>query len=342
MQPTLSVIIPTHKQKFLRETLQSLIHVQGFSDKIEVIVVENPELTDSTINIVNEFSQKGHNIRLICSGIGANRARNAGILNAKSKYIALLDDDCYAHSLWLSSIISIFTLYPKIGVFGGIVRPVFLGRKPRWLNGFFEQLLACCDYGDEILDWSDWPKEAGAGLVSANLAFRKEIWEELNGFDEEVGYVGRNLTPGDEVNFILDANKIGEPGRLYVGKMMVYHQIDEERCSLEWLKKRAYGQGMGMAKTFDRDKGNIDKTVEDLLSENIIPEWNNYFNIESVSEVRTKLSHEESMRLYLRYLIECRSSYFSGITDYFNNFSSRKTYKDMLKTNPLFTLKVKS
>ncbi len=92
-QPVVSVVIPTRDgAMFLLETLQSVFS-QTFTD-YEVIVVDDGS-TDRTVARLQPLRDRIRVIRQPHLGIGA--ARNAGLDEAKGKYVALLDHD----DLWL-------------------------------------------------------------------------------------------------------------------------------------------------------------------------------------------------------------------------------------------------
>ncbi|SCX79379.1 glycosyltransferase family 2 protein [Thiohalorhabdus denitrificans] len=91
--PAVSVIVPCHNDsKFLADSLGSVVS-QSFTD-FEVIVVENGS-TDNTCEVAKEISFKDSRIRVICfnEGLGAARARNLGIEEARGRFIAFLDGD---------------------------------------------------------------------------------------------------------------------------------------------------------------------------------------------------------------------------------------------------------
>lgn len=88
--PEISVIVPFYnREKYLEESLQS-ISSQDFRD-FEVIAVDDGS-TDQSIQIVNKLNDIP--IKLISQkNLGAASARNAGIQEAKGRFITFLDSD---------------------------------------------------------------------------------------------------------------------------------------------------------------------------------------------------------------------------------------------------------
>lgn len=87
------VIIPSYNHgRFLRTALQSVVTQSG-SYLNQIFVVDDGS-TDDTRKVVEEMEQKYGNIRYLHQkNKGLSSARNLGIKNAKSPYIAFLDAD---------------------------------------------------------------------------------------------------------------------------------------------------------------------------------------------------------------------------------------------------------
>lgn len=87
-----SIIIPMYNaQKYLRECLEKLMRQSLCS--IEIICV-NDGSTDETANILKEYSNKDHRIKVINQkNQGAGIARNNGMKNALGEYLLFLDAD---------------------------------------------------------------------------------------------------------------------------------------------------------------------------------------------------------------------------------------------------------
>lgn len=227
----ISVIIPTHQPKYLGKTLASLKSQAYVDFDYEVIVCENPKITEEVTSIISNYNCL--NIKHVSSDIGANNARNTGIAKSSGEIIALIDDDCIADQNWLKEIHNTF-LNRKISCVGGRVelsqnikltelQAIYLS-KVSWGNTLFYREL----YKDEH-------------LVSANLAFTREAYDKVGGFNTNLGYKGKlNFIPNDEVLFIRDCALYGKV--VYNDNLIVKHLIDD-RMNLEFFLKRAYGQG---------------------------------------------------------------------------------------------------
>lgn len=87
-----SIILPVYNvAPYLRECLESAIN-QSLKD-IEIICI-NDGSTDNSLDILKEYAQNDNRIKIINKkNGGVSAARNAGLDNARGKYIAFLDGD---------------------------------------------------------------------------------------------------------------------------------------------------------------------------------------------------------------------------------------------------------
>jgi len=99
MNDLVSIIVPVYNvEKYIRETMDC-VREQTF-ENWELLLVEDCG-TDNTLNIIEDYLQEKQDrrIRLIRqpSNMGAARARNRGLVEARGRYIAYLDAD----DLWV-------------------------------------------------------------------------------------------------------------------------------------------------------------------------------------------------------------------------------------------------
>jgi len=90
-----SIIIPVHNsEKYLSETLKSVLN-QSFSKKKYEIIIVNDYSTDRSGKIIKDFKNKFNNIKVInnLNNKKVSYSRNIGIKKANGKYIIFLDSD---------------------------------------------------------------------------------------------------------------------------------------------------------------------------------------------------------------------------------------------------------
>jgi glycosyltransferase involved in cell wall biosynthesis len=107
---SISVVIPLYnKAPHIAKTLESVLRQDSAPD--EIIVVDDGS-TDGSDQIVERLAAGG--IKLIRQkNQGVSTARNAGVQEAKSEYVALLDADDYWYPNHLAVMRSLITEYPE-------------------------------------------------------------------------------------------------------------------------------------------------------------------------------------------------------------------------------------
>lgn len=243
LKPLLSAIVCTHnREKYVAQTISSLIDQDFPVRDYEVIVVDNMS-TDNTRYVIEKMAQESEvEIRYIHeSRLGVSHARNTGLSAARGTYIAYIDDDEEASSLWIRSIIEVFnSVEPEPGIVCGPVHPTWETQPPSWLGDKITPHLS-------VFILEDNPAFIDVGwFPEGNSAFRTEILRAVGGFATNLGRKGKNLISGEcwRVEEMIRARGYGV---YYAAGMRVGHFIPAERVRLSWLTKRCFYQGFSEA-----------------------------------------------------------------------------------------------
>ena len=236
----ISVIIPTYNRSaLLAESLKSLIKQNFPSEQYEILVVDNNS-TDNTREVTESFASNSpvsvrYNFE---KEQGLSIARNTGIRNAKGEIIAFVDDDIHADENWLSAIAKAYE-DPSVGCAGGPIRPIWLGQKPSWLDKMWEPYLTINEFeAARVAGEYRWPETPWG----ANISFRKNVFDRVGMFPENLGRVGVSLLSNEEVNI---CKKIAAAGIkiAYAPEAVIHHKIPAERLTKQWFYHRTYWQG---------------------------------------------------------------------------------------------------
>jgi glycosyltransferase involved in cell wall biosynthesis len=242
--PLVSVVICTHNRaRNLQRALQSVaaqtLPLEGF----ETIVVDNAS-TDGTRTVAQGLRTAANVHYVFNSTLGLCHARNAGWRAARGRYVAYLDDDAEATPGWLVEILRAFeSVRPTPGCVGGRVEPVFEAPRPAWLSDEIALSLT-------IVDWSEVPHVIqdlrSEWLVGANIACRRELLEEVGGFDPALDRSGDNLLSSGDVYL---QRLITEAGHscYYQPAAAVRHHVPASRLERRWFVRRYYWQGVSDA-----------------------------------------------------------------------------------------------
>ncbi len=237
----LSVVVPTfNRADVLGETLESLLAQEG-DVSYEVVVVDNNS-SDDTESIVRAFeTRSGGRIQYVFEGEqGSSAARNAGTRAAKGKVVAFVDDDVIAGPGWLQAMAETFETCPKVWCVGGKVVLRLPDVLPGWFDpssGIAATYLSRLDYGDATIRIT-FPR----GLITANLAVRRDVLARLGGFKTSLGRFGDGLLCGEDTEFCHRIQRAGG-GVYYCGRAAVIHLVPEWRLTKRFLRGRAYWEG---------------------------------------------------------------------------------------------------
>ena len=182
----ISIIIPTYnREKELKKTIESALE-QSF-DNFEIIVVDNGPSTDNTRDIVASFNDS--RVKYTATELkGCIFARNIGAEAAKGEILLTIDDDIeFIKGNELAILVETYKKDDKIAVVGGIelrsrdeivkksvdILPPNIGRISE--KGEFNTSFKLIE-GHGITEVDH--------VRSAFMAIKKEVFEQVGGFDE--------------------------------------------------------------------------------------------------------------------------------------------------------------
>lgn len=237
-----SVVVCTHNRAAdLRETLSRLALLDYPADQFEIIVVDNAS-SDNTSDVIRSAEKAIANLHYEREErLGLSYARNKGIAGAEGKFIAFIDDDAWPEKNWLRELEKVFE-DPRAACAGGMVKPSWrnLNGWPEWLHERLIGFFTVIEYPDHRdLHYPNYP-------AGTNIAFRKGIFAEIGGFSPALGRNGDSLLSGEESDFCLRLEEAGYRV-LYTPAAVVHHEVHENRLTKDWVRQRAYWQGISSA-----------------------------------------------------------------------------------------------
>jgi GT2 family glycosyltransferase len=237
----LSVVVATHdRPQALAACLAALTALES---PVEVVVVDSASTTPCE-PIVALWEGRIPSLRYCYeSEPGLSRARNRGLKEASHDLVAYVDDDAAVAPDWARRM-SLAFADPAVGCAGGTCRPRFEATKPRWLSERLLQFAGITRIGStarEVRSTTDYP-------FGANICFRRSSLEEVGGFPENLGRVGRKLLSGEETAVVDRLRRQGWKIWLQPDAI-VDHTVPAERCSSAYYWRRLWWQGIGRART---------------------------------------------------------------------------------------------
>ncbi|MDF1672087.1 MAG: glycosyltransferase [Vicingaceae bacterium] len=238
----ISIIVCTYnRDKYLPKMLESAAKQKSAKEAFELILVNNKS-TDSTEKICSEFGENNNHINyryFLETQQGLSFARNRGVAEAKGKYIVFIDDDAFLDENYVKELTQYLssTTEQYIG-FGGKILPFLECELPKWMSKFLASLMSIIDMGTEITKFQGTKYPIGA-----NMGFSKAVFDEIGGFNTELGRIGKSMLGGEEKDFFFRVKNLNAP-IYYFPKMLVHHVIPKERLTEEFVKKAANGIGV--------------------------------------------------------------------------------------------------
>jgi glycosyltransferase involved in cell wall biosynthesis len=243
----ITAIVCTHnRSKVLRAAIESLVtQTLPTGCGWEILVVDNNS-TDETRKVVEEFEERYPGLIRYCfeSRQGISYARNAGVQNANGEIVAFLDDDETAGVGWLKSLTANLHGDEWVGA-GGRILAVATMPLPRWLTAnsdFTNGPLPSFDRGLDAGELKEPP-------FSANMAFRREVFDKLGGFRTDLGRSGQGLFSNEDTEYGRRLMRAGLHLR-YEPSAVTHHPVHESRLHKQYYLTWWFNKGRSDVREF--------------------------------------------------------------------------------------------
>ena len=207
------IIVNWNKKNLLNNCLTSLEN-QMFKD-FDILVVDNGS-TDGSIQLLRE-NYPTVNLIELGKNTGFCHANNIGIQNAKSEYIALLNNDTEVDKNWLNELVEVLDKNEKYSFASS--KMICLNDKSK-IDRVADSFTTCCfmfglGAGDDAENEYTKPFEI-LGVCGGAAFFRKKVFDKIGGFDE------RYFAYLEDLDLNLRMLHAGFKG-IYVPTAKVYH-----------------------------------------------------------------------------------------------------------------------
>lgn len=244
-----SIAVCTYNRaEHLRMCLPSLLKQEAEFD-FEIIVIDNRS-TDTTKKDVESIMYPGGRLKYVFeSRQGLSNARNRALSEANGEIVAFIDDDAIAEPGWISALVNAFQR-PGVAAVGGKIVIDYPVERPAWLSKRLEPFISAYDKGGDMTEVDE--------VYGCNFAVLRGVALKVGGFSFDLGYVGGEALPGEEIDLCKRIIRAGYK-LLYIPHAEVKHRISTSHLSKEWFIKRFRMQGIAQvriakkagAKTYD-------------------------------------------------------------------------------------------
>lgn len=235
--PEVSVVIPTYNRSALLRSAVDSVLAQDTHVPFEIVIVDNNS-QDDTAAVVRSLMDG--RVRYVLEREQGNaHARNRGVESAAAGIIAFIDDDVTVASNWLTSLKQALDARQDLSFVGGKVLPQWNGAPPSWVTPEHWAPLALLDYGpDELVIAGKSPR----GLLTANIAFRRSVFDEVGRFSPHLQRVKDFIGSMEDTEFLMRVCRSGKQG-MYLPQMIASAPVDLERLNKSYHRRWHTGHG---------------------------------------------------------------------------------------------------
>lgn len=212
-------ITTLNEEKFISNLLISLLNQTKKPD--EIIVVDGGS-KDRTVEIIRHFVKKDNRIKFIVEDGTLAWCRNISIEIASGDIIAVTDSGCIANTNWLEKITYHFK-HEKVELVAGFYNMPYI-------NPFQEAIRVYLGILPQRFDQDFMPS-------TRSVAFRKSVWEEVDGFNENLE------RGGEDTEFFYKCVKSG------------VKIVREKSARVEWSEIKSLNLKTFLNKVFVYSKG---------------------------------------------------------------------------------------
>lgn len=176
---------------------------------------------------------------------GLSGARNTAVEHADGDIVVFLDDDARAHPRWLETLLASYDDESVLGAGGLVLADWSSAGRPTWFPEEFLWVVGCSYRGLPAV------KAEVRNPVGANMSFRRSVFGKAGAFDPSIGRTFTSTRPlgCEETEFSIRLRGLVPGGRIiYDPLAIVYHHVDESRCTWRYFLSRCYAEGCSKAR----------------------------------------------------------------------------------------------
>jgi GT2 family glycosyltransferase len=261
---SVSVVISTYTGRRWDDLLEAVASVQRpHANDVEVIIV-----VDHNERLLKRAERRISDARVVPNRYrqGLSGARNTGIAEASGAIVAFLDDDARAEPDWLHHLRSVYTDPAVIAVGGQILPDWEGGGRPANFPAEFDWVVGCTYLGMPIA------REPVRNIIGANMTFRREVFDEVGGFDDALGRIG-TLPAGCEETELCIRVRQALPGHeiVYEPRAVVHHRVPSDRARASYLFRRCLAEGRSKARVAAIAGGRDALSTERRYASRVLP-----------------------------------------------------------------------
>ncbi|MCO1656893.1 glycosyltransferase family 2 protein [Pseudonocardia humida] len=256
---TASVVICVYTEKRWNDIVDAVASVQDQTVTPPHRLIETLVVVDHNEALLERararFTDPGVRVLPNANKQGLSGARNTAVAETTGDIVVFLDDDASARPGWLDALLAPYA-DPTVAGVGGVAHPRWPTNRPRVLPGE-------APYDPDATGELDWivgctytgqPRKQAEvrNVMGCNMSFRREVFDRVGGFAEDIGRIGKNPLGCEETELCIRAHqayrRAGEKIRiLFEPAAVVDHRVSSDRVEWSYLRRRSWSEGLSKA-----------------------------------------------------------------------------------------------
>lgn len=238
--PAITAVIPTRDRgDSVLMPLRTLLENEYPAFEVRIV---DQSASDATARVVAPCLSDPRVLYRRTPSQGLSAALNEGVRGVRTELVAITGDDCEVRRDWLERLVAGFSVDRGPAVIFGNVLPGPHDRAVGFVPGSVRSA--------PVLVRSVRDKYRLSG-TSACMAFRRTVWQALDGFDEMLG-VGAPLQAGEDTDFVIRALLAGHSVYETPEATVVHHGLVRWDLRARLIHRNWYGTGAAFAKALKR------------------------------------------------------------------------------------------
>lgn len=261
MTAEISVITCSHNPRpdYLELVLDALRKQTLAKSGWEYLLIDNSSQVPIEARVDLSWHSNARHIRE--EKLGLTHARLRGIREAAGDLLVFVDDDNVLDSDYLEQVVGVAGDWPRLGAWGGQIRPGFESEPPDWTRQYWSRLVIREFDSDR---WSNQPLVEDTMPCGAGMCVRKAVADhyfELHASGKRkivIDRVGNSLISGGDTDLAMCACDVGLGVGLFTSLKLI-HLISSTRLTEDYLVRLVEGLAYSsiVLKSFRSTHGNL-------------------------------------------------------------------------------------
>lgn len=220
-EPIVTICICTFRRESICDTIRSIARRANFPDVAEVLIVDN-DVSAAPERILAAAKAAGTSVRYVhAPACNISIARNAGLSNCSTRWLAFLDDDETVEEDWLDCLLE-HTAEATAVI--GQSKAVYGAELPDWAR--------ICDFHSNRIEGLVENAYTSNALIDVDFARQHNL-----SFNVSLGQSG-----GEDTLFFRQMKQLGG-SFVYEPRSVAYETVPRNRATMGWVLKRRFRWG---------------------------------------------------------------------------------------------------